>query len=189
MTMVPTPEREKERSTWRRPWPSAGPGSIFSAICDIVLTSSLNPRPLRASVTMRGASSTAVPTKSVFYASQGRVEHRWRHGIGLGHDDDEVTHAKKGQDARCSRVCGTDPSFASTTKRTILRPGQAGDHILDELFMTRHIDDAGSRTVRQVEPGKARLMVNPRFFSSAVVSVSIPVRPGPASSCHGLHGQ
>ena len=176
MTMVPTPEREKERSTWRRPWPSAGPGSIFSAICDIVLTSSLNPRPLRASVTMRGASSTAVPTKSVFMRVRDASSIDGGTVSALVTTTMKLRTPKRVKMPRCSRVCGMTPSFASTTKRTILRPGRPAT-----IFFINFSCPGTSTIPVRVPSGrsnqaKPKSIVRPRRFSSAVRSVSIPVK-------------
>ena len=88
---------------------------------------------------------------------QGQAEQHVVDGVGLGDDDDEFMYAKKGQDVEMFFRLRHDPFVGIDDEQDQIEARQAGDHILDELFMPRYIDDAGPRTVRQVEPGKAQV--------------------------------
>lgn len=130
-------------------------GSV-AAMAWISSTSSVRPRPLTASVTTTGP--LRLPYRQILAdVLQGQTEQHVVDGVGLGDDDDEFMYAKKGQDVEMFFRLRHDPFVGIDDEQDQIEARQAGDHILDELFMTRHIDDAGPRTVRQVEPGKAQV--------------------------------
>lgn len=66
-------------------------------------------------------------------------------------------YAKKGQDVEMFFRLRHDPFVGIDDEQDQIEARQAGDHILDELFMTGYIDDTGPRTIWQVEPGKAQV--------------------------------
>ena len=66
-------------------------------------------------------------------------------------------HAKKGQDVEMFLCLRHDPFVSVDDEQDQIEARQAGDHILDEFFMTRYIDDTGPRTIWQVEPGKTQV--------------------------------
>ena len=77
--------------------------------------------------------------------------------VGLRDDDKPLADAEQLQNAEVLHRLRHEALVRRHDKDRKIDAARAGEHILDEFFMSRHIDDARLRAVVKVEVGKAQL--------------------------------
>ena len=86
------------------------------------------------------------------------------HHVGLRDDDNALPNAQQLQDAEVLHRLRHKALVRRDNKHRKVDTARAGEHILDKLFMSRHVDDTRLRAVVKVEVGKAQLDRDPAFF-------------------------